>query len=119
MKSRGEILGEFTIDNALLLPDPEHSTDEDRFILMGFSASLRILVVCHCYRRSEEVIRGVAGRSVVIRDLHAFRAVIVPNETYPELVVDSYGVFPLSVAFQCFQFIPRRNSKRIQADDGV
>jgi hypothetical protein len=62
MKSRGEILGEFTIDNALLLPDPEHSTDEDRFILMGFSASLRMLVVCHCYRRSEEVIRIISAR---------------------------------------------------------
>ena len=56
---------------------------------------------------------------MVIRDLHAFRAAIVPNETYPELVVDSNAVLSLSVASQCFQFIPRRDSKRIQADDGV
>jgi hypothetical protein len=56
---------------------------------------------------------------MVIRDLHAFRAVIVPNETYPELVVDSYAVLPLSAASQGFQLIPRRDSKRIQADDGV
>jgi len=62
---------------------------------------------------------GVVGRSMVIRDLHAFRAVIVPNETYPELVVDSYAVLPLSAASQGFQLIPRRDSKRIQADDGV
>ena len=56
---------------------------------------------------------------MVIRDLHAFRSVIVPNETYPELVVDSYTVLPFSVASQWFQLIPRRDSKRIQADDGV
>jgi hypothetical protein len=57
-----EELTVFADDNALLLPDPEHSTDEDRFILMGFSASLRMLVVCHCYRRSEEVIRIISAR---------------------------------------------------------
>ena len=56
---------------------------------------------------------------MVIRDLDAFRAVIVPIETYPELVVDSNAVLTLSAASQCFQFIPRRDSKRIQADDGV
>ena len=39
-----EALTVFADDNALLLRDPEHSTEEDRFILMGFSASLRILV---------------------------------------------------------------------------
>jgi hypothetical protein len=57
-----EALTVFADENALLLPDPEHSTEEDRFILMGFSASLRILVVCHCYRRSKEVIRIISAR---------------------------------------------------------
>jgi len=44
----------FADEHALLLADPDHSTEEDRFILMGFSASLRILVVCHCYRHGEK-----------------------------------------------------------------
>jgi len=57
-----EALTVFSDDNALLLPDPEHSTEEDRFILMGFSASLRMLVVCHCYRRSEAIIRIISVR---------------------------------------------------------
>lgn len=56
---------------------------------------------------------------MVIRDLHAFWAIIVPNETYPELVVDSYAVLSFSVASQWFQLIPRRDPKRSQADDGV
>jgi uncharacterized DUF497 family protein len=57
-----EALTIFADENALLLPDHEHSTEEDRSFLMGFSASLRILVVCHCYRRSEEVIRIISAR---------------------------------------------------------
>lgn len=52
----------FADEHALLLSDPDHSTEEDRFILLGFSASLRILVVCHCYRRGEDIIRIISAR---------------------------------------------------------
>ena len=47
----------FYDDNALLLEDVEHSHDEDRFVLLGMSGKLRILVVCHCYRDADDVIR--------------------------------------------------------------
>ena len=40
----------FTDPNARMIFDPEHSTDEDRFVLLGISAALRLLAVCHCYR---------------------------------------------------------------------
>ncbi len=63
-----EALTVFADDNALLLPDPDHSTQEERFILMGFSATLRMLVVCHCYRRSEEVIRIISARKATKRE---------------------------------------------------
>ncbi|MEK7308126.1 MAG: BrnT family toxin [Nitrospirota bacterium] len=52
----------FFDDKALLLHDPDHSDEEDRFILMGMSAKLRILVVCHCYRISNETIRIISAR---------------------------------------------------------
>ena len=52
----------FGDEHALLLADPDHSTEEDRFLLMGFSASLRILVVCHCYRRGDQIIRIITAR---------------------------------------------------------
>ena len=52
----------FADEHALLLADPDHSAEEDRFILMGFSYSLRMLVVCHCYRREEHVIRIISAR---------------------------------------------------------
>ena len=41
----------FSDDHALLLPDPDHSVQEDRFVLLGASSTLRTLVVCHCYRQ--------------------------------------------------------------------
>jgi len=52
----------FVDENALLLHDPDHSQEEDRFILLGLSSKLRILVVCHCYRKNDEVIRIISVR---------------------------------------------------------
>ena len=52
----------FGDERALLFDDPDHSDDEDRFILLGLSASLNTLVVCHCYREAEEVIRIISAR---------------------------------------------------------
>jgi uncharacterized DUF497 family protein len=52
----------FGDENALLLSDPEHSNHEDRFVLLGLSSWLRILVVCHCYRKIEKVIRIISAR---------------------------------------------------------
>ena len=37
-------------EDALQIPDPGHSEEEDRFIMLGVSLRLRVLVVCHCYR---------------------------------------------------------------------
>ena len=52
----------FYDDNARLIADPEHSDDEDRFIILGVSEKLKVLVVCHCYRASDEVIRLISAR---------------------------------------------------------
>jgi uncharacterized protein len=52
----------FLDENARVIPDPEHSEDEERFVLLGLSVSLRVLVVCHCYRQDDEVIRIISAR---------------------------------------------------------
>lgn len=52
----------FLDEEALLRPDEEHSDDEDRFLLLGLSGLLRTLVVCHCYRQGDEVIRLISAR---------------------------------------------------------
>ena len=51
----------FHDERALLIDDPGHSSREDRFILMGLSDALRVLIVCHCYR-DNEVIRIISAR---------------------------------------------------------
>ena len=52
----------FLDEYARLIDDPDHSGDEARFILMGLSSSLRLLVVCHCYRSADNIIRLISAR---------------------------------------------------------
>jgi uncharacterized DUF497 family protein len=51
----------FYDDRALLIHDPDEE-DEHRFVLLGLSAALRALVVCHCYRQDESVIQIISAR---------------------------------------------------------
>lgn len=52
----------FHDENARLIDDPDHSEDEERFILLGMSSKLRILIVCHCYRLEDTVICIISAR---------------------------------------------------------
>lgn len=52
----------FYDEEALLINDPEHSQEEERFIILGQSLKANLLVVCHCYRESETVIRIISAR---------------------------------------------------------
>ena len=60
--SFGEAETAFADEHGLLMADPDHLEDEDRFILLGLSATLRLLVVCHTYRQEDEVIRLISAR---------------------------------------------------------
>ncbi len=64
----------FVDEAALLLDDPEHSESEDRFLLLGLSARVRILVVVHCYRESDSVIRIISARKASRRERSQYRA---------------------------------------------
>lgn len=52
----------FLDEDARLLDDPDHSEDEDRFLLLGYSSRARYLLVSHCYRESESLIRLISAR---------------------------------------------------------
>jgi uncharacterized protein len=52
----------FTDERGKLISDPDHSDGEDRFVLLGMSALLRTLVVVHCYRADDHVIRIISAR---------------------------------------------------------
>ncbi len=65
----------FSDERALLLDDPDHSATEDRFILLGLSANWKVLVVVHCYRAEDDVIRIISARRATRheRDIYARR----------------------------------------------
>ena len=52
----------FADEQAKIIPDPDHSEGEERFILLGLSIKLRLLVVCHCYREQNNTIRIISAR---------------------------------------------------------
>ena len=52
----------FYDEEALVINDPDHSENEERFIILGESSRANLLVVCHCYRISETVIRIISAR---------------------------------------------------------
>jgi uncharacterized DUF497 family protein len=58
----------FLDENAIRFFDPDHSQDEDRFLMLGMSFTLRVLVVCHCYREDDSVIRIISARKADKRE---------------------------------------------------
>jgi uncharacterized DUF497 family protein len=47
---------------ARLITDPDSSQKEERFLLMGLSSQLRLLMVCHCYRETGKQLRIISAR---------------------------------------------------------
>ena len=59
--------------HALVKPDTDHSKEEDRFIIIGLSEKPRLLVVCHCYRESDTVIRLISARKATKNESTSYR----------------------------------------------
>jgi uncharacterized DUF497 family protein len=51
----------FSDEFGRLIADPEHSDEEDRFLLLGLGSRLHLLIVCHCYR-DDDLIRIISAR---------------------------------------------------------
>ncbi len=62
----------FYDERARMINDPDHSDKEDRFILLGLSSALKLLVVCHCYRGEGGVIRIISARKAVTREAKTY-----------------------------------------------
>ena len=58
----------FYDEEALVRDDPDHSEDEDRFLIIGYSILANMLIVSHCYRDDEEVIRIISARKATKRE---------------------------------------------------
>lgn len=58
----------FLDPNALIIEDPEHSDYEDRFVLLGVSLRGSCLIVNHCYRDADNVIRLISARRASVKE---------------------------------------------------
>ena len=58
----------FLDESARLMDDPDHSRGEDRFLLLGYSFQARCLLVSHCYREADSVIRLISARRATTRE---------------------------------------------------
>jgi len=67
----------FDDENARLIFDPDHSEDENRFLLLGYSNTSRILTVVHCYRDDEQNIRIISARKSTKREENQYREFIL------------------------------------------
>ena len=58
----------FFDEHAKVIHDPEHSDDEERFIILGLSVNVRMLVVIHCYRKNDCIIRIIYARKATQKE---------------------------------------------------
>ena len=62
----------FVDERAKLIGDPDHPGDDDRFVLLGLSSALRLLLACHCYRSEGSVIRIVSARKATAKESRSY-----------------------------------------------
>ncbi len=58
----------FFDENAIEFDDPDHSINEERFILLDLNQNFKVLVVCHCYRKNETEIRIITARKATKKE---------------------------------------------------
>ena len=63
----------FFDEYALLIADPDHSETEDRFVLLGLSARLRLLLVCHCFEVEDKLIRVISCRKAARKEVALYK----------------------------------------------
>jgi uncharacterized protein len=62
----------FYDENAVDYPDPDHSENEDRFLMLGMSRNLRVLVVSFCYRENDSIIRIISSRKTNNKEIQHY-----------------------------------------------
>ncbi len=62
----------FYDENAIEFPDPDRSEREDRFLMLGVSYRLRVLIVCHCFREGDSTIRIISARKATRKEIERY-----------------------------------------------
>lgn len=64
----------FYDESAIVIADPDHSSlDEERFLILGYSSVAHLLVVSHCYRGGDDVIRIISARKATNNEAKQYR----------------------------------------------
>jgi uncharacterized DUF497 family protein len=71
--SFGEATHAFFDLNAQVYFDPEHSESEERYIILGYTITQGLLVVCHCYRNDDEIVRIFSARTATATEAAQYR----------------------------------------------
>jgi hypothetical protein len=71
--SFGEATSVFYDEYALLIADPDHSETEDRFVLLGLSFKLRLLLVCHCFEVDDGLVRIISCRKAKRKEMSLYK----------------------------------------------
>lgn len=58
----------FFDENAIEFFDPDHSKSEERFLMLGMSYRMRVLVICHCFRKADTEIRIISARKATKKE---------------------------------------------------
>lgn len=58
---------------AILFDDPDHSDDEERFLIIGMLKSSKICIVSHCYRDNDNVIRLISARMATKSEIRYYQ----------------------------------------------
>jgi hypothetical protein len=72
MESGSRKTGASSTIHMRLFHNPEHSEEEERFILLGVSSAARPLVVVHCYRESESLVRIISARKAAKKEVRFY-----------------------------------------------
>ena len=62
----------FYDDYAILFDDPDHSDDEDRFLILGITRRENLCIVSHCYRGEDEIIRIISARKATKQEAKTY-----------------------------------------------
>ena len=71
--SFAEAKGVFYDDYARLIADDDNSENEERFLLLGASFRPRLLLICHCYREGDNLIRIISARKATRHESQMYR----------------------------------------------
>lgn len=64
----------FYDQNAIVFDDPDHSANEERFLIIGIGRKAHVCIVSHCYRDKDKTIRIISARKATKREIEKYNS---------------------------------------------